>query len=119
MQDDNNLGTGDRSLLRGLQARLESCSGDELRVVDRFLARLEKGRRDYGPLDLASNHRSLDDWRNDLAEEREDCLVYQAIIDVAEHARRVDAIATLEDDEIDLADGDQPPPDISMSRGRR
>lgn len=86
-----------RALRRNIQVRAEACSHDELRAIDRFLARLEVGRETYGPLDLATNRRSLDDWREELAQEREDWLVYQAIVEVVEHDRRVEAIAAASD----------------------
>jgi hypothetical protein len=55
-----------------LVRRLASASNDELRVIDRVLARLELGRERYGLLDLARPR----DWRRERAEERLDALVY-------------------------------------------
>jgi hypothetical protein len=104
MTSRNTTTEGERAhaMRRTICVRLDLCSPDELRVIDRLLSRVEKGRATYGPLDLATNYHRVDDWRRELAEEREDFLVYQAIIDVVDHARVVEAIEKLEADEVVL-----------------
>jgi hypothetical protein len=64
------------ALRRDLGRRQQLAAHDELRVIDKILARLEVGRAVYGPLDLSIPR----NWRNERFEERLDALVY----DVAE-----------------------------------
>lgn len=58
-----------------LEARLELCAYDELRVVSKILGRLELGRSRYGYLDLARDTR---DYKREEAEEHLDGAVYRA-----------------------------------------
>jgi hypothetical protein len=58
-----------------LEARLELCSYDELRVVSKILGRLELGRDRYGYLDMARDRRN---YRREEAEEHLDGAVYRA-----------------------------------------
>lgn len=70
-----------------LEARLELCSWDELRVLDVLLNRLELGRARYGYLDTARDKR---DWKRERAEEGRDWLIYDALdeLDRADKERR-------------------------------
>ncbi|HEY6038671.1 MAG TPA: hypothetical protein VIV58_30520 [Kofleriaceae bacterium] len=70
-----------------LEARLELCSFDELRVMDKILGRLELGRARYGYLDLARDTRN---YRREEAEEHLDGAVYRACdeLDRADKERR-------------------------------
>lgn len=58
-----------------LEARLELCAYDELRVVSKILGRLELGRQRYGYLDLARDRRN---YKREEAEEHLDGAVYRA-----------------------------------------
>lgn len=71
-----------------IATRLHACSLDELRVLDQLLARLEKGRESYGPLDLSKAR----DWDRDLAEELLDVQVYRAIGKVLARDAKVDLL---------------------------
>jgi len=73
------------ALIAEISESLLECSDDEVRVVAAVLRRLAKGRDAYGPLDLASDGR---DWRDELAEELQDAVVYAAIRETAAHVRR-------------------------------
>jgi hypothetical protein len=83
-------------LLQELARRLALAGHDELRVIDRVLARLELGRQRYGQLDIGAPR----DWRRERFEERLDALVYDvceeiALEDAAElaaHRRNLDAL---------------------------
>jgi len=64
-----------------IAVRLAMCSPDELRVMDRVLAGLERGRDVYGPLDLSTDKRA---WRDEGAAELRDLLVYLAAAEIAQ-----------------------------------
>ena len=69
-----------------LSLRLELCSDDELRVVDRVLAGLELGRQRYGALDLGADDRN---WLDEASDESRDGLVYRAMhVEQARRSRR-------------------------------
>lgn len=78
-------------LARSLAERLQHCSYDELRVIDRVLAGIELGREQYGPLDLSRDTRL---FRREGAMELRDYLFYAAAhevaIDDADRERRTD-----------------------------
>jgi hypothetical protein len=59
-----------------LEARLELCAYDELRVLAVILGRLELGRNRYGYLDLSKDKRN---WKRERAEEAIDWIVYDAV----------------------------------------
>lgn len=69
-----------RALAHSIAARVCDTrrSYDELRVIDRLIARVELGADRYGPLDLSKPR----DWDRELAEEAEDIVVYRAIAKV-------------------------------------
>jgi hypothetical protein len=81
-------------LYQDLVRRLAPASRDELRIVERVLARLEIGRQRYGLLDLSADRR---DWRRERFEERLDALVYDVAGELAEedaaHASQQSAAA--------------------------
>ena len=62
--------------------RLADEGRDELAVIDGFVMRLEKGFNNYGPLDLESDVRNLDE---EADEEIADWAVYRAC---KRHSRR-------------------------------
>lgn len=62
------------ALERTINGRLGACSHDELRVIDGILLGLEKGRPEYGPLDLSKPR----DWRGEADQERRDMAIYDA-----------------------------------------
>jgi len=72
------------ALVRCIARRLAMAELDVVRIVDRILLRLEKGRDEYGPLNIAKSARN---WREERAQEFEDVLVYTVI----EELRRLDA----------------------------
>jgi hypothetical protein len=71
------------ALRRTMGPRLELCNLDELRVLDVELGRLEKGRHDYGHLDLSKAR----DWDKEEAEELLDARIYRACAVLAERDR--------------------------------
>lgn len=73
------------ALRRSLIARLGNASHDELRVIDVQLVRLERGREDYGELDLSKPR----DWQREWAEELIDAEFYTACAILVERDRRV------------------------------
>lgn len=85
--------------------RLERCSPDELRVIDRCLAGLELGRERYGALDLGRDDR---DWLDEASDESRDGLLYRAMhAEQAKRARRdeecvMDGLRELRDVALDL-----------------
>lgn len=58
--------------------------GDELRVIDAFVGRLEIGRERYGALDLTVRR----DWSREAVEERLDGAVYDIAARLAERVPR-------------------------------
>lgn len=78
-------------LERLIVQRLRACSFDELRVLARVLDGIERGREQYGPLDI---ERDVRDWRREGADEMRDWLFYCAAHEVAaeydERERRTD-----------------------------
>lgn len=70
-----------------LVIRLADCAHDELRVLDKLLARLELGRKKYGPLDLGKAR----DWDREESEELLDARIYQACAELA-NADRINDI---------------------------
>lgn len=82
-------------LIRSLSARLNECSHDELRVLAQVLAGIERGRADYGPLDLERDAR---DFADEAQQELRDALFYMAAGEVAKRQRAIERIAsTIED----------------------
>lgn len=77
-------------MVRSLASRLQVCSYDELRVVAQILAGIERGRADYGPLDLDKDDRDFDD---EARQEIRDALFYLCCGEVAARQRRIDSIA--------------------------
>lgn len=82
----------DRSHIEGaVIRRVHACSYDELRVLDRVLDGIERGREVYGPLDLQKDGR---DFRREGAMECRDYLFYACAHEVArddyERDRRTD-----------------------------
>ena len=73
-------------LYQDLVGRLARAGHDEQRVIDRVLARLELGRRRYGPLNLAGDRRN---WRRERFEERLDALVYDVCAELADEEREL------------------------------
>jgi hypothetical protein len=70
-------------LARRIVERLDACSVDELRVVDRVLDGIDTGRQLYGPLDISTRPRN---WKRESAMEMRDYLFYCAAHLVAEDA---------------------------------
>jgi len=68
--------------------RLALCCFDELRVLDIELGRLEKGRHDYGHLDLSMAR----DWDREEAEELLDARLYRAMGKLVQRDEAVQAI---------------------------
>lgn len=87
--DKHNQGEADRALVRSMQARLAQFSGAGARLVDQFMARIERHEYEHGPISL-DNPSSLP---TDVAV----ALIARVVIQRAEDARR--RIAELEDDE--------------------
>lgn len=65
--------------LLSVRARLGTLNEDELEAFDVMLAKLEQGKRDHGPLDLASDPR---DFPAEGREELRDWLWYHAFHEV-------------------------------------
>ena len=72
-----------------LAARLELCSFDELRVIDKLLGRLELGRSRYGYLDLSRDRR---DFKREEAEEHLDAAVYRACDELDAEDREIERV---------------------------
>lgn len=87
MSQDNPTtpGIDDLHFADALWNRLVSCSRDELRVIDRVLQGLERGRAVYGPLNVNTDPR---DFEREAAEEFRDALVYLSAAAVALDDRR-------------------------------
>jgi len=65
-----------RQLVDGIAARLLLLSPDAIRGFERVLERMEKGEREYGPLDITADRR---DWRLESIEELLDLCVYRGL----------------------------------------
>lgn len=77
------------ALGRSIGCRLLACSLDELRVIDEVLMGLERGRDEYGPLDLGRDDR---DFEAEADAELRDCLFYLAAHRVAQRRAAVEGI---------------------------
>jgi hypothetical protein len=77
------------ALRRDMLRRLMFCNLDELRVLDMQLTRLELGRDQYGPLDLAK-HR---DWPKEEAEEHIDAAFYRSCAILVDRDQRSEQLA--------------------------
>ncbi len=71
-------------LTRALAKVVDGLDEDELRVLHQIALRLQKGRRIYGALDVATDVR---DFRIEGREELEDFLVYDALRWLRDDAR--------------------------------
>lgn len=85
------------ALARVIGVRLALCSEDELRVIDDLLGRLEKGRDDYGPLDLSRDDR---DWNREEFEEQLDAALYRSFSRVRRRNEQRDRLACEAEDEL-------------------
>lgn len=79
------------ALARSISARVHALAdaGDELRVIDGFLLRLELGRDRHGVLDLRRDRR---DWAHEGDEEVADWAVYRALDRTSKRLTQIDAI---------------------------
>lgn len=66
---------------------LSRLGDDELRVIERFAARLLMGQERYGRLSLATDKR---DWKAESSEELVDFLVYLTAREVSENGRPIE-----------------------------
>lgn len=66
---------------------VKGLNDDEKRVLCWLAQRIAAGRREYGPLDLATDSR---DWRSEQAFELADWVVYQGFREVAFSLRKVE-----------------------------
>jgi hypothetical protein len=66
-----------RDRLGQVQSALPKCSHDELEAIALVVERVGQGRRQYGPLEMATDNR---DWATEALEEAVDGLFYQAIL---------------------------------------
>lgn len=89
------------ALAANIALRLGLCSLDELRVIDVTLSRLELGRDQYGPLDLAHGSR---DWRREEAEEHVDANFYRACHRIARQDEEREQLRCEAADEMSKAD---------------
>lgn len=80
-----------KTVIAALAERLHECADDELRVIDRVLDGIEKGRAEYGPLDVLRDGRN---WRQESAMEMRDWLFYDAAHEVARDARERERIVS-------------------------
>lgn len=85
-----------KALLHSLASRIAAFvnDGDELAVLDGFVARLEKGRASYGaPLDLDDGR----EWDAEADEELADYGVYRAFKRTSERRRRDERLSAMFD----------------------
>lgn len=88
-----------RGVLSSLERRLGACSLDELRVLDVVLTRMEMGRDQYGPLDLAV----VRDWELEEAHEHVDGMFYRACAIIRDRDAKAAAIASAPELDDELA----------------
>jgi hypothetical protein len=67
--------------LLSIRARLGSLNADELEAFDVLLAKLEQGKRDHGPLDLATDRRN---FKIEGVQELRDLLWYLSFASILE-----------------------------------
>jgi hypothetical protein len=89
------------ALARCIAGRLALCSEDELKVVDDLLARLEKGRDAYGPLDLSRDDR---DWHREELEEQLDAALYRSFARIRRRDEQLERLRCEAADEIAATD---------------
>ena len=63
----------------GIASRLAALNTDERKVVESIIARIERGRETYGPMDLANDPRDLG---AEADPEAHDWMVYRAMLAV-------------------------------------
>jgi hypothetical protein len=85
ISNDSNHGptVGDPWAL-GMISRLAALCTDERLVMEHLLARIEKGRETYGPMDLANDPRDL---AAEAEPEAHDWIIYRSMLAVQRRAR--------------------------------